>query len=259
MTIDIDDAINALLAYQQADMEGTMVLTSRQAIHEVANEIRRIRAVAQSPVVWRVRYCGQWMYFEEKSNAEIYAQGDNNAEPLYAAQPPAAPVETATKSAPVFLASQSDTERLPSSDAAGAGADTRCSAATGDEPDSRLPLQYEDGPDYCTVKDAQGRDFALTMQPELMRAMERALREDISRLLRPPVPPTEPQTLGQWQPIDTAPREPDAMFMVCAVGDARGPFVVRSDILWRAREAGTPSHLGLDYLTHWMPLPEMPQ
>lgn len=67
------------------------------------------------------------------------------------------------------------------------------SAATGDEPDSRLPLQYEDGPDYCTVKDAQGRDFALTMQPELMRAMERALREDISRLSQPPVTPTEPQ------------------------------------------------------------------
>lgn len=37
-----------------------------------------------------------------------------------------------------------------------------------------LPLQYEDGPDYCTVKDARGRDFALTMQPDLMRAMERA-------------------------------------------------------------------------------------
>jgi hypothetical protein len=74
-----------------------------------------------------------------------------------------------------------------------------------------------------------------------------------------PAATTPPQTLGQWQPIDTAPREPDAMFMVCAVGDARGPFVVRSDILWRAREAGTPSHLGLDYLTHWMPLPEMPQ
>jgi hypothetical protein len=57
------------------------------------------------------------------------------------------------------------------------------------EPDSRLPLQYEDGPDYCTVKDAQGRDFALTMQPELMRAMERALREDISRLSQPPATP----------------------------------------------------------------------
>lgn len=38
-----------------------------------------------------------------------------------------------------------------------------------------LPLQYEDGPDYCTVRDALGRDFALTMQPELMKAMEAAL------------------------------------------------------------------------------------
>lgn len=188
-----------------------------------------------------------------------------------------------------------------------------------DSGESKLPLQYEDGPDFCTVRDAQGRDFALTMQPELMKAMEKALSNETASFKRPPVQcssagnaeavlrtaasafefirlklvdcldepqrsafwkavevrdvlrdviaelPTspevasEPQTLGQWQPIDTAPREPDAMFMVCAVGDARGPFVVRSDILWRAREAGTPSHLGLDYLTHWMPLPEMPK
>lgn len=33
----INEAIEALLAYQQADMEGVMVLTSRQAIHEVAD------------------------------------------------------------------------------------------------------------------------------------------------------------------------------------------------------------------------------
>lgn len=61
-------------------------------------EIRRLRGLilnaAQRPVVWRVRYCGRWMYFEDKATAEIYAQGDDNAEPLYAAQPPAAPVET---------------------------------------------------------------------------------------------------------------------------------------------------------------------
>ena len=41
--------------------------------------------------------------------------------------------------------------------------------------ESKLPLQYEDGPDYCTVRDAQGRDFALTVQPDLMKAMEKAL------------------------------------------------------------------------------------
>lgn len=38
-----------------------------------------------------------------------------------------------------------------------------------------LPLQYIDGPDFCTVKDATGGDFALTVQPELMQMMERAL------------------------------------------------------------------------------------
>lgn len=52
--------------------------------------------------------------------------------------------------------------------------------------DSKFPLQYEDGLDYCIVKDANGRDFAMTVQPELMKEMERALREDIARLSRPP-------------------------------------------------------------------------
>lgn len=54
-----------------------------------------------------------------------------------------------------------------------------------DAGESRLPLQYEDGPDYCTVKDAQGRDFALTMQPDLMRAMEKALSTEITGFILP--------------------------------------------------------------------------
>lgn len=65
--------------------------------------------------------------------------------------------------------------------------------------------------------------------------------------------------VGEWSDIQTAPKEPDATFLVCAVGDPRGPFVVRADIMWQARKAGTPHHLGLSYLTHWMPLPAMPQ
>lgn len=44
---NIDEAIEALLSYQQADMEGVMVLTSRQAIHEVADELKRVRSHAQ--------------------------------------------------------------------------------------------------------------------------------------------------------------------------------------------------------------------
>lgn len=39
----------------------------------------------------------------------------------------------------------------------------------------KLPLSYIDGLDYCTVKDATGADFALTVQPKLMQAMEAAL------------------------------------------------------------------------------------
>ncbi|MES2694177.1 MAG: hypothetical protein V4773_11945 [Verrucomicrobiota bacterium] len=38
--------------------------------------------------------------------------------------------------------------------------------------DARLPLQYEDGPDYCTVTCANGAAFALTVQPELLKALE---------------------------------------------------------------------------------------
>lgn len=41
-----------------------------------------------------------------------------------------------------------------------------------------LPLRYEDGPDYCTVKDAQGRDFALTVQPKLLQKLEQAIGEN---------------------------------------------------------------------------------
>lgn len=39
-----------------------------------------------------------------------------------------------------------------------------------------LPLRYEDGSDYCTVTDANGGNVALTVQPELIKAMEAALR-----------------------------------------------------------------------------------
>jgi hypothetical protein len=51
-------------------------------------------SAGNEPVVWRVRYCGQWMYFENKAHAEIYAQGDDNTEPLYLNEP-----QTASKSA----------------------------------------------------------------------------------------------------------------------------------------------------------------
>ena len=64
--------------------------------------------------------------------------------------------------------------------------------------------------------------------------------------------------VAEWEPIETAPKDKDAMFLVCAVGDRRGPFVVNAGILWQARQSNTPSHLGLSHLTHWMPLPATP-
>ena len=36
----VRDALEALLNYQQADIDGVMVLTSRQAIHEVSDYVR---------------------------------------------------------------------------------------------------------------------------------------------------------------------------------------------------------------------------
>lgn len=45
---------------------------------------------------------------------------------------------------------------------------------TDDELRGNTPLQYFDGPDYCTVKDSTGGDFCLTVQPELLQRMEQA-------------------------------------------------------------------------------------
>ena len=64
---------------------------------------------------------------------------------------------------------------------------------------------------------------------------------------------------AEWQPIETAPKGEDDFFLVCAVGDDRSPFVVRGSIMASARKPGTPKHLTLNYLTHWMPLPEKPE
>lgn len=66
------------------------------------------------------------------------------------------------------------------------------SPSSAESGDSKLPLQYEDGPDYCTVRDAQGRDFALTMQPDLMKAMEKALSDEITSFMRAPAHPHGP-------------------------------------------------------------------
>ena len=60
--------------------------------------------------------------------------------------------------------------------------------------------------------------------------------------------------VAEWEPIASAPV--GGSFLVCAVGDDRGPFVVSGKILWMALKENTPSHLS--YVTHWMPLPARP-
>lgn len=64
--------------------------------------------------------------------------------------------------------------------------------------------------------------------------------------------------VAEWEPIANAPTGEDDFFLVCGVGDDRSPFVVRGTILANARKANTPSHLHLNWLTHWMPLPAKP-
>jgi hypothetical protein len=43
----MSEALQALLSYQQADEDGVMVLTSRQAIHEVADHLERLRTALE--------------------------------------------------------------------------------------------------------------------------------------------------------------------------------------------------------------------
>jgi len=45
MTDKFTPALEALLNYQQADMDGIMVTTFRQAIHEVADEYASLKAI----------------------------------------------------------------------------------------------------------------------------------------------------------------------------------------------------------------------
>jgi len=62
----MSEAMQALLAYQQADEDGVMVLTSRQAIHEVAEsheklrrtlEQRSVRLMGPRSPFWQCEYC----------------------------------------------------------------------------------------------------------------------------------------------------------------------------------------------------------
>ncbi len=62
----MSEALQALLAYQQADQDGVMVLTSRQAIHEVADRYETLRRTLEQHAVrsmgprspfWQCSYC----------------------------------------------------------------------------------------------------------------------------------------------------------------------------------------------------------
>lgn len=58
-------AQEALLNYTQADMDGIMVLTSRQAIHEVCDEVDRLRAVNAAMVAFIEKVPARIMHINE--------------------------------------------------------------------------------------------------------------------------------------------------------------------------------------------------
>lgn len=66
--------------------------------------------------------------------------------------------------------------------------------------------------------------------------------------------------VAEWQPIETAPTGQNDFFLVCCDNpkDERGPFVVRGSFLADTRATGTPKHLSLSHLTHWMAIPAKP-
>jgi hypothetical protein len=142
---------------------------------------------------------------------------------LFAARPPAAPVETATKSAPVGSAPHNNGERLPNGDVAAAGADTWCSAdndrpheATQAQHIGRLegePAKFVRNGKLETCQCLECRDLPKPAAPDITYRLELLSRGDnldladivcadaiaeIKRLR------AVPQT--SWQPIETAPK-----------------------------------------------------
>lgn len=88
-----------------------------------------------------------------------------------------------------------------------------------------------------------GTDVGEALSPAIVRQLRRT---DVPRIV-----------CDGWQPVATAPKGDDDFYLVCGQ-DAGSAFVVRGSILWSARKPGTPRHLTLNHITHWMPVPPAP-
>lgn len=149
----IHDAVNALGGRSDQDNPYDQGIVDTVAkvleIIEKAQSGDDAQSVQVTPIAWTNKM--QLSFLKDPAYAEIpmamWGKRGGYADiPLYAAQPPAAPVETkatpedwkraepwfATKSAPSLLASQ-HAELLPKREPAGGGADTQCSAGTADD------------------------------------------------------------------------------------------------------------------------------
>jgi hypothetical protein len=162
-----------------------------------------------------------------------------------AAQPPAAPVETATKSAPVGSAPHNNGERLPNGDVAAAGADTRCSAAT---EHAKVADWLEDQARIATNGLHCGDNSAMIQQThDWANKLEAAARH-----LR-----AVPQT--SWQPIETAPKD-GTLVLICGFG-SEGYYVADAkwDGEWLLFHPDNDDHTEPSYnVSYWMPLPAPP-
>jgi hypothetical protein len=130
-----------------------------------------------------------------------------------AAQPPAAPVETATKSAPVLGPPQNNAERLPSSDAAGAGAGTQCSADNAGATELSPECQCCDAGERCRGFCEQPLAYAVFAENGNIRIWSKTKTEvevwakDKGKVLTPLYARPAPIPKDFRQPIDTAPRD----------------------------------------------------
>lgn len=143
---------------------------------------------------------------------------------------------------------------------------------------NHLPLRYEDTPDYCEVYDKNGEKVALTMRPDLLRALERSSERrdegDIGNIslatfsdavARCAAAEAElAYTLSMlnrvlfesaWRPIETAPRDGSRILLCWNDSPTLSPHVElgkRKDFTW-ANTYGRPFS---GEPTHWMALPE---
>lgn len=130
-------------------------------------------------------------------------------------------------------------------------------SAEKERPSVREALEFYAKPDNWRKRDhytSPGQDFPAWREPS-------AVDRDNGAIARAALSSPSPDTSGDrggggWMPIETAPKD-ETIFLTHGEGRT---FIAKGSILWHARRRpGTPAHLSMAYVTHWMPLPEPPR